>query len=204
MSRRRFYLFVPGIHQRPAGFDDWADRAVEWVEDHSTDAARAYEYRCRWWQKTLGQRRRVDHCAQLLNSRADYRRVVVAHSNGCAIALDLLKRYPRMAVETMHLFAAAAPASFDANGLNAAFARGQLGELFLYGSDQDAALWLGGASRFLLGWAGLGYGDLGRVGPKHMADAAAIRTVREWRNDFGHCDWFSPRHFDFTMRLATR
>jgi pimeloyl-ACP methyl ester carboxylesterase len=200
---RRFYLFIGGIHQQPDGRDDWVDRACEWVEDHSTDAARCYEYRCRWWQKTLGQKKRVEACAEILNAYADHERVIVGHSNGCAITLDLLKRYPRLNVHALHLFAAAAPASFHANGLNAAFERGQLGRVYLYGSSSDKALWLGGASRFLLGWAGYGYGDLGRVGPRNCAvRPPRIRT--DWRDDFGHSDWFYPQHFDATMRCVTR
>lgn len=202
---RRTYLFIPGIrqrrdHRKPG---DWADRAASWMRAQGHEAE-CYEYfSTAIFRRWMGaQNKRVDACREILKGRTGV--TLVGHSNGGDIICRLLKKCPQMVFESVHLIAPAVTADFRRNGLNEALISGQVDQLFVYGSENDRALWLGGASEKVFGWMGLGYGDLGRAGPKHVAPAAACRLKPDWRNAFDHSTWFVGDHFARTMKDCLR
>lgn len=197
------WLIIPGILQKPEGIDDWADQARDWIHWQTNDRAVTYEYRSRALTRWRGQAARIRDCSDLARRYKGSYINVVAHSNGCDIILAALRECTDILVSELHLFAAAAEASFDHNGLNVAAAQGRVGSINLYGSHNDKALKWATLSRRLFGWLGLGYGDLGRFGPRNVANSAEAITRELWRDHYGHSTWFDHDRFDETMRLIT-
>ncbi len=200
----RAFLIVPGILQRPDGNDDWADLAVDWIEEHTPHGAQAYEYRCPALFRFVSQPKRIKACSHVLRTNPGHAWSAVGHSNGCRILLEMLNDCPDVRLESLHLIAPAATAHCGRNHLNEIVRRGQVRDVFIYGSNNDRALLLGRWSEIVAGWIGLGYGDLGRHGPVNMTPEARAATQTLWRDEFGHSTWFSPAHFDDTMKLVTR
>jgi hypothetical protein len=203
--RRRLFLFVPGILYRPAGVDGWTDLACAWVCRETPHLADRYEYCSGALTRFAGQEKRVSDLAKMLDRLPeDLDVTAVGHSNGCDLLTRLLREHDRPRFSSLHLIAAATPCSFDENGLNVALVRRRVGDLYLYGSTGDTALWWGEKTKQWFGWSGLGYGGLGRYGPKDMARQVWDRVHADWRNDLGHSDWLGPLYFDSVMRLCQR
>jgi len=202
----RAYIFVCGIRSNPEDYREWAHRAEAWIEtgDHGSGIAESFVYHTYALTRWIRQKQRAASLARLLATYAEECDLVVAaHSNGADLLLRVLRK-TRIKLQAVHLFAAAADPDFRRNGLNDAIAEGRIGRLYLYGSLGDAALRVGSCVRRVLGWAGLGYGDLGRVGPQHMTALACLATRREWRNAWGHSTWFDEPNFEETMKAITR
>jgi hypothetical protein len=201
----RFFLFINGILTRPEGIDGWQDRAVSYINGRGgVDHADRYEYACGAITRRIGQEKRVRECAELLmraNPRS--RKVICSHSNGADICLRLLAEHPWIRVHELHLFAAAAEHDFAKNGLNAAFARGQVDRVVCYCSSADKALKAGRVTRKLFGFLGLGYGFLGLVGPENVAEEFAGNVETVWKAGYGHSDWLG-KHFDEAMGMVTQ
>ena len=172
--RTKFYLFINGILTVPDGRTGWVDRAVTWTESHYGQLAEKYEYFSGALTRRLFQGTRVRECAELLENYRGLDLVLVGHSNGADIACRLLQTTTFRFAE-VHLIAAAADADFEKNGLNDALLTGRLGRVALYGSHHDGALRLAQLSE-ALSFLGLGYGALGRTGPKNVDDRIAGRV----------------------------
>jgi hypothetical protein len=208
---RTLYLFINGIFVDPEQIDDWQDRAVRWVGAADIPGAWAdrYEYHTDAAGRRLKQEERVDRVYRLIQAYRsaygpDLRIVVGAHSNGAAIIVDALRTHPGLRVNELHLFAAAADPDFRANRLNDVLLSGYCGRVTCHCSPDDGALKAAHWSKVLFGWAGLGYGDLGRVGPTNVDPdlLKAGRVVTRWNPGFGHSTYFAPDHFETTMRLV--
>ncbi|HEY8965245.1 MAG TPA: hypothetical protein VIM58_02305 [Candidatus Methylacidiphilales bacterium] len=199
-SRPRFYLFVNGILTSTEDRHSWTDRAVTWTESHYGCLADRYEYFSDVLTRRLFQAGRVRDCAARLAQYRSVDRIVVGHSNGADIACRLLQQdgEPGLQLAALHLIAAAAEADFEKNGLNHALLTGRLGHIHLYGSRNDGALRLAQATQ-VLGFLGLGYGSLGRTGPRNVDPRIADRVTVTWRDDFGHSTWFAPGEFARTI-----
>lgn len=200
----RFFCLINGILTPTSDQHHWTNAAEAWIERNGCGYADSYRYLCGAIGRRLGHARRVADVHAMCAARAKAGQAVhlVAHSNGAQVAADVVARHPGLAVEGLHLIAAACPADFDANGLNAAVASGRVRDVTCYCSRSDDALKLAGASRHLFGWLGLGYGDLGRVGPQRVARDAWPFVLTYWE-DFGHSEWFAPANFDALMRIVT-
>lgn len=198
-----YYLFVPGVRTNTAD-DGWHDRAERWIEANTPSKAGVYEYETaatlRWW----GQRRRVKELAERIGDlcRDGGEIVLVGHSNGCQLITEALSHvFP--AVERVVMFAPAVDHDMARNGWNGLLDEFAVGRLAVYGSPDDAALKLATWSSRLFGWAGMGYGDLGRVGPTNLSPSVASRVAVDLRTGHGHSTWFRPDLFDATMGLIT-
>lgn len=170
----------------------------------------AYEYRSLALTRFIGQPERVKKAAHIIRTHPGFTWSVLAHSNGCAIALRVLDECPDIRLDALHLVAAAAPAHCGVNGLNSIASRrysnggGQVNDVHLYVSRRDRALWFGGLSRKLFGWCGLGYGDLGRSGPCNVGDDLDRILHVTQRDELDHCDWLRGENFPLLMRNLTR
>ena len=198
--RPRFYLYINGILTSPEDRHAWTDRAVTWTESHYGHLADRYEYFSGALTRRLFQSARVRDCSIRLQQYSGVERVVVGHSNGADIACRLLQEesQPSLELHSLHLIAAAAEADFEKNGLNHALLTGRLGHVYLYCSRNDAALRLAQATQ-IFSFLGLGYGSLGRTGPRNVDPRIADRITITWRDDFGHSTWFTPAEFAKTM-----
>lgn len=162
------WICINGIRTNPGDDQGWTDRATTGLMLRAAAQGRPayaekYEYHTLALTRRLHQERRAQGITKMVafwfTSGATIS--LVAHSNGCALAervLDIAwKKWPEFRFHSVHFYA---PAS-DGQHLARALLVGQLGHAYLHGQTQDAALRLGRWSRRLLGWAGLGYGDLG-------------------------------------------
>jgi len=201
----RYYLFVPGIRTDVENRNGWHLRAARWIERNKHGVAETYGYHAFALTRWIEQRGHIARCSDELRyfAAAEYGIHLVGHSNGCALLCGILKKCPEIYIDSVHLIAAAESPDFDANGLNEALRWKRVGKVHLYCSSSDTALKLAGWSKSLLGWAGLGYGNLGRVGPVNDDPKwrETWRLIQHWRNDFGHSTWFGENHFDGTMQL---
>jgi hypothetical protein len=199
MTRPRLIYAIPGIRATTDDTDAWYERLGRLCVDRGV-AFEAYEYHT----TALGRRWRQGKRAEAIADRicslgARYDVTVVTHSNGadlfCRAVLDLPVEFP-----AVHLFAPACDNDMERNGLNWAVATGVVGHLYIHGSPDDGALAAATWSRRLFGWMGLGYGDLGRVGPTNLAPSLRDRVSWHEHRGFGHSTYFDDQHFDATMR----
>lgn len=200
MNRTAFF-FINGILTDPRRADAWTDEAVDWINRKLPDAVVgvSYEYNATPLLRRLHQSQRAQHIAAKVAAyrRANYRVVLVGHSNGC----DLIARVIggiSVEVASVHLIAPAA----DEADFERALELDTVQRIHIYGSPNDGALrfakfsrtWLG------LGLVNLGYGSLGLRG-EQFAAAHPDRVKDHSRADYGHSDWFQPRaNFLSTMR----
>jgi len=198
-ERKHVFILVNGILTRPGASDGWCDRGVTWLHLKTESRAEKFEYAAGALTRRLWQHQRAQAIANMVGHyhRAGYQISFVGHSNGCDLIARVLELTTIPAVSA-HLFAPAAESDdFDWQlGLH-------LGHLFLYASAGDRALKLAGLSRKLFGWAGLGYGDLGRRVPADLLESPRVTLCR--RDHYGHSTWFERGvRFEETMRLLLK
>lgn len=201
--RPHVFIFINGIRAEPGDADGWTDRAVTWINCHTPHIPRKgekFEYACWAVTRFIRQGQRVAALAAMIGyySRAGFRVTLVGHSNGCAIIAKVLAVVgPK--IDSAHLFAPAADGADFAEALR----EDRLGVLHTYGSKGDAALKFAGISRKLLGWAGLGYGNLGLTASEFAAQLP-LRVFDHSDDTQGHSTWFDRgERFEKTMQLLT-
>lgn len=207
------FLYINGIKAQPERVHDWQDRAVRWTAANvPASIADAYEYKARPLTRWMKQGQRVKSVFDLIR---DYRDripgleiVVAGHSNGGDIAVRLVREHPGLRIRELHLIAAATDPDFQRNRLNDVLLSGYLDRVVCYVSRDDSALGTPASlSRFFGGWAGLGYGDLGRVGPENVDPRVQERVAIIPRHTFDHSTWFDGdgpgSFFDATMSSIT-
>jgi hypothetical protein len=192
----RCLVFIPGICYR-LDVLGWCDAAREWALQKGIPSD-SYEYHEDAWDiLKIGQYRRARDLAAKLDALSNP--VPISHSNGCGVLCDALRKITRR-IEVAHLFGAATWPSFSRNGLNWALQSGALGKVFVHFSPDDAVLWLPALASRVLTLGLRGYGDLGRVGPQHVAASVASRVIPDERWGYGHSDWLgSPLSLDETL-----
>lgn len=200
MNRDATYIFVPGI-EYDLDVDGWCDRALEWCIIRGIPAL-SHEYHAGWWSRWVRQNKRAvelaEQCDRVQNP------IPVGHSNGC----DVIRRalaYVTRPVQAVHLFAGAAPADCNKNGINAAILSGKVGHVHVYGSEDDWVLkrpakW----TRWLtLGFAG--YGDIGYAKPQNVDPRCQSRITIDWRPGYGHSSWLHDADaMDASLGIVTR
>lgn len=205
MSHANVWILIPGILQHPEGIEDWADRARDWIHANTEDTAITYEYRVGIIRTKRERKRWVADLIELLCTRYAGRTVnVLTHSNGGYIITEAIKQCRDIHLKALHMVAAAADADFDKNGLNEAILSNRVQRVFLYCSRGDRTLntWATWSKR-LFGWLGLGYGNLGWVGKKHVSDDAEAAVDEIWRDSMDHSTWFTDPYFEWLMHRAT-
>lgn len=202
MSKRAFIL-VNGILSNPGAADGWTDRGVTWLNLHTEGKAEKFEYACGALTRRFRQAARAEAIARMCGYyfRQGYEISLIGHSNGCDLIARVIQRIDTRGFASVHLFAPAAEADHFTDLLYETTGdRYRIGRLFIYGSANDRALQVAGLSKKLFGWAGLGYGDLGRRVPDYLLEDPRVRV--DHRNDYGHSTWFERgKNFEATMRL---
>lgn len=205
MKGHLFY-FVPGIRTDLENVDGWHYRAKRWIDTRTEHDADTFPYHALATTRFLEQKGRAEKLGRILYGYNPERLTLACHSNGCALACMVLRMFPSLCVDDLHLIAPAEDPDFERNGLNAAAARWHanrnrgVGRITLYCSKNDGALEAAGWTSWLRIF-GLGYGELGRVGPVNRSaiTASELFTRQVWRNDFGHSTWFADRYFETLM-----
>lgn len=196
----RAFIFINGIQNRADSSGCWTERAEVYCAEKGLQSAR-YPYTTTFATRWIMQPYRVRQFAKLCNDWAErFKLVLVGHSNGCDIILQSLAKIESSGIE-LHLISAAAEPDCWRNGLNESCATGKVARVTIYIGQQDEVLSrLAPVSRFLCGWLGLGFKNLGHVGP--LNSTCANLTVHT-EPEFGHSTWFEPQHFPSLMRLVT-
>lgn len=197
--KKRFYIFINGILNRPENVNGWTDEAESWIENNTNFAAQKYEYKCGVLTRRIFQKERVNQLHEVID-KLHGEVVLVGHSNGC----DIIERLIRIgvAVKEIHLIAAASEHDFRKNRYNLAMAQGTVGKIFIYCSPEDEYLTKARISTYLLGWCGLGYGYMGLVGPKYVLPAFKDRVQVIYKN-YKHSEWVNKTNLDNTLRMVT-
>jgi len=193
----RIWICINGILNRPGDSEGWTDRAVTWLHVRTADKAEKFEYAAGPLTRRLRQGWRAEAIAKMAGYylRGGFRLSFIAHSNGAALVERVLPLLGGRDVASCHLFAPACVGDVLADAVRSR----QIGSLHLYGSANDRALKLARISSRLLGWAGLGYGDLGiRIKP---FAAEVPRTFAHQDDEQGHGTWFARgATFERTMQ----
>ena len=142
------------------------------------------------------------------------RTAIVAHSNGCDIAVKMARRLAALGIstESMILTGAAAESDVEKSGLADLVRTRWIGRVIAYCSEVDR----------VIGWTGRMpglYGGLGVQGWQRDGGPYGLRVrgydaidngeewgrdrhrfVTRWFPDFSHGEWFSPGHREETFR----
>jgi len=198
--KRTCYIAINGIRTNPGDADGWTDRFVTWVNTRLPDGVvgEKFEYYTSALLRGLRQRQRADEISKKVGyyRRADYRVVLVGHSNGC----DLIARVLEVCgaeIDAAHLISPAA----DEESFAEAIREGLIGRIHIYGSRNDGALRFAKLTRPLIGWLGLGYGSMGLRGREFAAMFPGV--VRDHSDDAqGHSTWMQRgANFEGLMQM---
>lgn len=200
-----------GILNLPSSKKGCTDRAKRWVKKNRPSIlCDTYEYFAGAITRMFGQGKRVREISAKIApiARAGSHRIRLSgHSNGAELMRRVLVENTWLKIEELHLIGAAADYDFEKNGLAKAYKEGRVRKIVCQCSKNDHTLSVWAEfTRKLLGWAGLGYGTLGLVGP-HRAPFGSTQVI--WRSDedptLDHSDYFDPgKRLDETMRIMTR
>lgn len=206
---RTIYLFERGILGWQSLFGDWKNwpnQACAWINQNTPHKSQTLTYFIGPILAGLTRRWRARNFAKLIQQYrgSDWKKIIIAHSEGTATVLLALKLAGWPAIEELHLVCGAADADFNANGLNMALASGKIGRVHVYVAGQDAAMRLedtyAGSLCFGLQTGGQ---PLGLKGPENASPTAWARTrVHHW-HAYGHSTCWRPRKFNETMEQLT-
>lgn len=195
------FLCVNGILTKEHDIKGWPDRAEVFYQNKGLIASR-YKYESGAFTRFVYQGKRVKEVTTILK-RSIRPVIYVGHSNGCEIFSRLVKE-TRYKFPAAHLFAPAVDADFKRNGFNAALKSERIGKLYIYGSANDT--WLKHGHRWT-GWLrkiGLGYGNLGQVGPINLDLDLADRVILTWRDNYNHSTWLNSLKIKDSLEMTLR
>jgi len=201
-------ICIPGILSKPEDSDGWTDRAVTWFHTHTKIKAEKFEYFAGPLTRRFKLGKVSRGLADLIVQYKDCEIYLLCHSNGGEVVTrtiqSLLIDHPssRAKIKSVHLFAPANSADFAKNWFNIALISKTVEHFFVYRGHDDKALQLGRLSRRLFGWMGLGYGDLGLVGPQNVDHRYTQRVVDHPDFAEGHSGFFTESQFCATMQTV--
>jgi len=197
------YFFINGIATYPGNAKNWNKRAAVWLTINQSQCHGLLdEYFTTALTVWIHEKARAETFAHLLDQFYGWRIVIVAHSNGCHVAVDALRIAHSVKIHRLHLVAGAVDGNFQRNGLNWMLKKGQVEDVRVYRGGQDYAMricsTLAGKALFGIYLTG---GPLGLTGPTQVDPAQAHRVLDYIQTDYGHSTWWHPDNFDRTMRL---
>lgn len=210
---KRAFFLVNGINTFPGSSKNWNGRGVTYIHakyESEPWKAEKIEYFCGPIGRAFGQRNRADKLYRTLSFYRRYDdRVIIAHSNGCDVAVSMLQQHidwPN--ISHLHLVCGATNANFNENGLNKWLMLGRIQHVHIYCARFDHLL------RLAHSWAGQLLGYDGQVGLHHRdatlglhGPTAVDKSVRNrvhvikdgrWLT-YGHSDCWHDDNFDGTM-----
>lgn len=196
------YFFINGIATYPGDAKNWNKRAAVWLALNNCQAHGLLdEYFTTAATVWIHAHERAKVFAGLLNQFRGWDIRVVAHSNGCNVALDAMRIAHSIRVSELHLVAGACNGNFHENGLNWMLKKEQVGRVRIYRGGRDWAMRLCCmiAGHFLFGIS-LRDKPLGLAGATNVAPAQANKVEDFYEPTFGHSTWWAGRQFDQTMR----
>jgi len=196
----RIYIYVNGILSYPGCADNWTDRAVTWTHVRTDHRAEKFEYFTGPLTRRLYQTQRAQKLARMISFYQGWEVVLVAHSNGCDVALRAIELLDgTVQIEQIHMIAAACEADILKNGLEYRLQRKDLKHIYLYIGGKDYAMEIAKISSKFLGCFGLGYGSMGGLAPEDAREMYGENSTM-YQASFGHSTWFEDAVFDLTMQ----
>ena len=197
------YFFINGIATWPGDHKNWNKRAAVWLAlNHPEHHGILDEYFTTALTVWINARDRAEDFADLLRQFKGWRIVIVAHSNGCHVAVEALKIAHEVQVQVLHLVAGAVDANFARNGLNWMLKKAQVGKVCVYRGGRDHAMricsLLAGKVLFNIG---LDDKPLGLSGAFNVDQFVSDRVAEYVEPKYGHSTWWKPENFDRTMKL---
>jgi|GEM_PF-2723677 len=180
-----------GILTDPYAAHNWNKDAAVWYREHAHCQATADTYFAGVILAKLLHRWRVAWFVRKLRAHRGKTQIVIAHSNGCRIAVDALAR-AGVRIERLVLVAGAVNSSEATQQILDARLDDYCGSAIVTKSSCDAAL--RAADEF--GWC---HEPLGLYGPIYNELYGYFRVVEK---KFGHSEWFNRLNFEDTLRLA--
>ncbi len=204
MPDRIIILAINGIRTVPGDERDFNLKLGVWVDQNCEPHIRchAVQYHCGIIGRAFGQKERCAILQQLLGEYETWQKIIVGHSNGCAVALEGLRLAGWPRIESLHLVSGACEADFNRNGLNVALVAGRIGKAYVYCAGKDMALRLARQPLAKI----LGYGTMG-LGPKNINPVLGpgrVTTIDDgpWKA-YGHSSMWADTEFDTTARMVT-
>ena len=207
MRPRWVVIVINGILAWPGSSKGWTDRAVTWIMQHApawgTVLSEKYEYwrgvLFRWW----GRQGLVDDISDLMSgyhANGFARVCIVAHSNGCDLALRAVRDTGARGV-VLHLVAGAADPDFESNGLNRLIENGTVARVHWWRCGRDVALnYLAPATRFITRIAGFQSGGSIQDESVYRIDQSVRpRVAFHDYPELGHSDLLSPERLPKTL-----
>lgn len=204
MKNKLVIFFINGVMSNPGDAFAWTDRATAWTNQNTPWKAEKFEYFSPVMLRFLYQNERVEKLAKAIRPYLlqKFNVWLVGHSNGADIICRLLNK-ENMSFLGITLVAGATDADCNKNGINKAIIENRLQSANFYCSHADEILKRVGWTKKLFGWMGLGYGNIGFVGPDHILESTAQNIGITWKR-IGHCAWFAEHNFVDMMESMAR
>ena len=196
------WISIPGINCFPGESDNWSGRFVTHLMSIKPyKAAEKVEYHCNAITRAFHNKARAYRLYKTLSYYKDRKIILVNHSNGADVTIDMLNFYDDWPnIYKIHFVCPACESDFEKNNLNKFIKEGRIGSCNIYMAGKDFMLKLAHTyiARFLLG-----YGVLGLEGPKNIDNAIKNKVNVIWKNwiDYGHSTCWEDKNFDKTMKL---
>ena len=217
-TRGTAVVMCNGILTVPGDAKDWNARGVTYINTHFIEygiTADLCQYFCGPIGRAFWQRGREKKLANLIKSylTAGFEVVLVAHSNGCDVAIGALQRLGWPLIKALHLFSGATESDFRFNHLNWAVSLRKIGDVFVYVAGKDRwlriARWPIGE---LLGYDGEFHwgnlfsfrGSLGLNGPVNVSADAQAHVHKIEEPSFDHSTWWAGGNFERSMERIVK
>lgn len=200
------FLLINGIDTFPGCSKNWNGRGVTWV--HTNKLARPLlaraekiEYWCSPVGRAFGQRDRCEKLYRTLQFYAGWDVTVVGHSNGAAVALEMMRDFPGFArIAHLALVCGACESNFHKSGLNDWLEQGSVGRVTVCVAGRDVPLRLAHSlPARLLGYGVMGLGHDLHVRPSVRDRVTVVRGGR-WA-EYGHSTCWEDQNLDDTMGM---
>jgi hypothetical protein len=202
-------IYVNGIMHEPGSADSWVRRAASWTTRKTRFDGEVFLYEAGPVTRRFTLNKRAKELAQMIAEYSDNELHLAVHSNGGEVLTralrEILQRpeaYPAAKIVSAHFLGPANDADFTKNWINSALIAGLVGHVHVYRATDDDALKWGRASRRLFGWIGLGYGDLGLVGPQNVEPSVVARVHDHPGVAPCHTCFFDEQHFTKTLTFV--
>lgn len=192
-----FWILVNGILNNPESIDSWTDRFEISVEKKGHHCIKM-EYRADGVFRRIFQGRRAQNLNDICEELDGERIRIVAHSNGGDI-VDRMMGISSVKIEEIHMVASASQPDMRKSFIPTAIRDDRLERAFFYCSKRDRTLAKAAPlTKKLFGWAGLGYDNVGFLGPQDIPGDVVDDIETIWW-EYDHSDMWLQNVFESTV-----
>lgn len=218
-SIRKYFMLVNGIETKLGNLENWHYRMEDEIELRTPWQANVFPYHSPVWI-AWARRRKLEEALMakmLKRSSPGQRMVMAAHSDGCRITLNMLKKMaaivkqqkagesnvqPEMKIHELYLIASAADDDCETNGINEAIETGLVEKIMIMKSPDDKALKKAKFFHFMNKiYSKWGYGYMGLTGLKNRVETLppGVEVREKEFPGYDHGTYFDTDHWDETV-----